>query len=654
VHASPGKHQTFDISPKHLGSQSRSRSSSTGDETAETESIDTFSHAVNKPQLPMCAPNMSLSLNQAELDQVLDDLTSQSPLPAALIDTVEPSTPLSDYNTADRCPIVESFRAERDQPVNELAGGNEIASRRESSSSPQVQELSLNDNGLLISGQIQSPALGSAQHIGERGLADETPEQQSESARSHIASTGGQMTEIENVDTFSQADKQSPLQVHPPDTNLSLGQAEPHRDLDLSSPGFPQYALIDTIESSALQSDHAVASACSTAEASEERTDQSELRLTSSGESENGCASDVKAQTEELFSTDVSLSPSTSDQEPPPLASVEEANISCQEGPEEETLEQQFQLDANSEDDDSTADTCNRQAETQSGELEEQEVDEQSQDERRVLRPRNPSFAAMHSPGKELQQVKRKPSKHMSREGSRKKLKTLSQSDNIRPASLKELERIPQDIIQPSEVCQKLLTRCGNVDEGSLWLFARLFYAVASPDAFSQLRDACALVREGGEYTISQQTDTVGQTIKALDGLETAASTHAILRRYHLARLVEHRNDKEDNIAQQGRRSIRAKSKDTPLEGSGHKDEQIEGYGRISSMALSSLMAEAYPELERPSRMQNASPEYKKRHKSLQNMLSAGRNWHLMQLHFSPGILALIPTGGETGVQNYE
>ena len=28
--------------------------------------------------------------------------------------------------------------------------------------------------------------------------------------------------------------------------------------------------------------------------------------------------------------------------------------------------------------------------------------------------------------------------------------------------------------------------------------------------------------------TVSQQTDSVGQTIKALDGLKTAASTHAI------------------------------------------------------------------------------------------------------------------------------
>jgi hypothetical protein len=112
---------------------------------------------------------------------------------------------------------------------------------------------------------------------------------------------------------------------------------------------------------------------------------------------------------------------------------------------------------------------------------------------------------------------------------------------------------------------------------------------------------------------------------------------------------------KKTLIAQQGRRSKRAKSKNTLLEDPGHKDDRIEGYGRISSMVLSSLMAEAYPELERPSRMRNAScTECKKKYKSLQNMLSAGRNWHLMQRQFSPGILALIPTGREKRIQNYE
>jgi hypothetical protein len=58
------------------------------------------------------------------------------------------------------------------------------------------------------------------------------------------------------------------------------------------------------------------------------------------------------------------------------------------------------------------------------------------------------------------------------------------------------------------------------------------------------------------------------------------------------------------------------KPNSTHLEDSSHADKLIEGCGRIPSMVLSSLMTEAYPELERSCRMRNASgTEYKKRYK---------------------------------------
>jgi hypothetical protein len=42
-----------------------------------------------------------------------------------------------------------------------------------------------------------------------------------------------------------------------------------------------------------------------------------------------------------------------------------------------------------------------------------------------------------------------------------------------------------------------------------------------------------------------KDTDTAAQTIHALDALENAATTQAILRRYHLTRLIKHRNERE-------------------------------------------------------------------------------------------------------------
>jgi hypothetical protein len=35
-------------------------------------------------------------------------------------------------------------------------------------------------------------------------------------------------------------------------------------------------------------------------------------------------------------------------------------------------------------------------------------------------------------------------------------------------------------------------------------------------------------------------------------------------------------------------------------------------------------------------------------------MLAAGRNWHALQQSFSIGVLALVPTGSESGIQNSE
>jgi hypothetical protein len=146
-----------------------------------------------------------------------------------------------------------------------------------------------------------------------------------------------------------------------------------------------------------------------------------------------------------------------------------------------------------------------------------------------------------------------------------------------------ELEAIPQDIIEPAEVYETLASRCVGADQNALCLMTRLFYAIASPEAFDQLRDACLLVREAAEFVIPQRTDTVTQTIQALEGLEMAALTHSILRRYHLTCLVEHRNEREKSHVLQ--RPLRGSSKSKPLITS-----STDRYGRVSSLALSDLI----------------------------------------------------------------
>jgi hypothetical protein len=152
------------------------------------------------------------------------------------------------------------------------------------------------------------------------------------------------------------------------------------------------------------------------------------------------------------------------------------------------------------------------------------------------------------------------------------------------------------------------------------------------------------LIRENGASTTLQPTNSIAQTIQALDSLEVAASTNSIVRRYYLIRLVDYRNERETHY-----------KKERPERAVRNVREGSKGYGRASSLALADLMAQAYPKLKplprSRGRMEN---EYQRRLKSLKNRISSGRNGHLIQQKFSPGILALIPTGSEYRILNSE
>ncbi|KAJ9634554.1 hypothetical protein H2199_008837 [Coniosporium tulheliwenetii] len=253
--------------------------------------------------------------------------------------------------------------------------------------------------------------------------------------------------------------------------------------------------------------------------------------------------------------------------------------------------------------------------------------------------------------------LKRKSNEHGLGSKSSKRSKKRLPFDASSSKFFEELQHIPQGIIQSAEVYQTFIKRSNSEDENGLRLLTRLFFAIASPDAFFQLRDACSSVRRKADVTVPQHINTVTQTVEALDNLETAASTNAILRRYHLTCLVEHRNERENQFKiEKPERATRnprhGRSSVGPVDKPGR---QQEGFGRASSMALADIMAEAYPGLMQPSKQRTASnAEYQRRYKTLRNRLCSGRNWHLMQQKFSPGILALVPTGGDSEIQNYE
>ena len=231
--------------------------------------------------------------------------------------------------------------------------------------------------------------------------------------------------------------------------------------------------------------------------------------------------------------------------------------------------------------------------------------------------------------------------------------------------ALKRLNRQSPSYVrsQPSQVFMEFLA-CnigGPPSSAEANLLTRLLVSIASPDAFCQLRDAYAVIRENQSPTLPQIGGNVTQTIRSLEALDVAASMGSILRRYQLAHLVCLREERERKFASQlaqerCAQKVMPKRAAKRLKPNDEASEDSEGHYRsAASLALKDLMTEAYPMLK-PSKQTNgkAHDAYSKKLKALKNRLSTGRNWCLLQQRFHNGILALIPTDGEFEIKNAE
>jgi len=219
------------------------------------------------------------------------------------------------------------------------------------------------------------------------------------------------------------------------------------------------------------------------------------------------------------------------------------------------------------------------------------------------------------------------------------------------------LNPIPKDLIQPLSIYQGFAESCQDCGSDDAWLLTRTFFAIASPDAFYQVREACVSVRQNDAPPWPRLGEDLPQTLRALDRLDTAASTASILRRYYLTSLTLRREEREEHhqhqrpnrvprILKYGFQSSTQTVKST---------ETSEVYGRADSKALADLMSTAYPDLK-PTRTNRAKEgdEYQTRLRSLKNRLRGARTWYMIQQKFPLGILALIPTGGDYEIKNSE
>ncbi|RDW69676.1 hypothetical protein BP6252_08696 [Coleophoma cylindrospora] len=191
-------------------------------------------------------------------------------------------------------------------------------------------------------------------------------------------------------------------------------------------------------------------------------------------------------------------------------------------------------------------------------------------------------------------------------------------------------------------------------------LLMRLFYAVGSPDALRQLRDALDLARKNYIIPAAHTANDLANTVSMLDQLDATTTLSHILRRYHLVRLLDHRSKLESSLkaaklaAKGTKRRLKYDFEKIELmkrgaeaafdaDAKSAKDNQLKY--RSKTQALSDLMRTLYPDLQPDPEgsVSTTGCEYNRKLTKLRNRLSCARNWYQFEQEFPGAILALIP-----------
>jgi hypothetical protein len=152
--------------------------------------------------------------------------------------------------------------------------------------------------------------------------------------------------------------------------------------------------------------------------------------------------------------------------------------------------------------------------------------------------------------------------------------------------------------------------------------------------------------------------------MEALDNLDATSTAARILRRYFLVKLLDFRREREDyhKATQQKPRSkrqfkynldkIELLKLNRTSSNNTAQSPRVQGRTvkarRADSQAIEDLLTIIHPEhVSCGGTRRHRSARHQKAAAKLKSRLSCARNWYHFSQRFSPGILALIPSGGD-------
>ncbi|KAF1976453.1 hypothetical protein BU23DRAFT_551400, partial [Bimuria novae-zelandiae CBS 107.79] len=179
-----------------------------------------------------------------------------------------------------------------------------------------------------------------------------------------------------------------------------------------------------------------------------------------------------------------------------------------------------------------------------------------------------------------------------------------------------------------AQIYDIFVTKLGYQANTIIELLTCLFFAVASPEAISQLRQVCCLRRTSNSGYLFPKGETIGEAMKALDKVEDIFSSHSIIRRYYLLCLAERR----ESLVQEHKLKAAQRTRT--------RNSGMEKIQKVESLALQDLYYKVYSDRDPLIKLQT----------KLKNRLRHGRNWAFLAQKFLIGVLALLSTGSDTAL----